>query len=229
MAINNSRESSKRYQLNSLVKLVFVPLIVALSVWMGYSYLKDRSVRRDQKIQQDKVDRLSYGKAYMRIEVLGMLAEEYALEHGDRLPPAESWEDALRPYAVKAGENFDELVVSPVVPKQPPFARRFAMNKALSNCRIRVPQDISYEERQQVILFFSSVASSPNAADNITSLPPPEDGQIAVCFLAGPESYYNLMSDKLSYQPQMEKLAPAVERSHEIEKVVGVRQHLQPQ
>ncbi len=154
-----------------------------------------------------------------RISTLTYLAHEYAHFHGERLPPADKWEEALRPYAAKHKKNMAELVLSPLEPKP----RRFAMNKALSNRRVRVPQDITSDEYSHLILFFESTRTNSNASDNITSIPSSGD-RTCISVLGGGANWFYGSGQESFPGMEASALAAAIERSHQIEQAITARQ-----
>ena len=86
----------------------------------------------------------------------------YAQEHGNRLPPANDWEQALQP-------NTGPIPLE--LPRMPGGAGvRIAMNRALAGRQL---EDIA--KPAQAILFFESTATSPSACDALTSLVPTGD------------------------------------------------------
>jgi len=84
----------------------------------------------------------------------------YAADHGEHLPPAESWCDALeRPYLGTQAFFY--------CPEQP-TAYGYAMNSDLSGARLDAVTD-----PHGTPLYFESDAGWPNAADPVLSLPDP--------------------------------------------------------
>jgi hypothetical protein len=86
----------------------------------------------------------------------------YAQEHGNRLPPAANWEQALQP-------NTGPIPLD--LPHAPGgVGNRIAMNQALAGRQLN-----TISRPAQAILFFESTTTTPNACDDLTSLVPSGD------------------------------------------------------
>lgn len=132
---------------------VLLPVTAAV-LWWGADVRAEKIQRETERVERDRST-----KALAAGKMLGVAAFMYSEEHGEKLPPAENWEEALRPY-IESGYGPVELL--------PPLggkSRRFAMNKAVAGKKL---DDISPAE---AVLFFESVAPGPSAADNLESLP----------------------------------------------------------
>lgn len=202
----------------ALIRLLLIPIAAGFVAWVGTTWLNGYKTRKAQEAATDRAGSQRHNLTYMRILSLSGLFSEYADEHGGRLPPADRWEEALRPYALKGKENIAELVIRPLRSGQ----RRFAMNKALSGLNTR---SLTGGQYARLILFFESTAPGPNAADRLASLPPAHaDTEIAIMFLSGHPEFYR-GPEVRPYGPgaPMSKLLPAIKLSHQIERASASR------
>lgn len=94
-------------------------------------------------------------------QIVGEALRIYRIVH-NRLPDADRWEQELLPY-IKVQPNDFGLPASFGVPKH-----HFAMIRSLSGL---TPDRLNPPEWERPILF-ESTATGPNAADEMTSLPP---------------------------------------------------------
>jgi hypothetical protein len=111
---------------------------------------------------------------------LALAALLYSEEHGDRLPPADHWEEALRPYLGGAPVTVPPLTGG--------HGRRYAMNRAVAGRRLK---DLDMQAFS-VILFFESTSNAPDTADEFATLIPREDpSQLVLAYVDGHvEDYY---------------------------------------
>ena len=130
--------------------------------------------------QYAEQQRREHREAAMQVaRALSLAAQIYAEEHQDRFPPADHWEEALRPYLGAAPLTLPQT--------QGAHGRRYALNRAVAGRkRSEIPG------LPQVILFYESVAPAPNAADDLTSLIPADDpGMLILAYADGHiEDYY---------------------------------------
>ncbi len=212
MTTSTSGKPSDTHRLAAVFKLVIIPLAVAFVAWGGHTYFKNRAAQQAE-------DSRRYALAFERLLTLHSLATDYAAAHGNTLPPTQSWEDALRPYAAKQGMDISQLVISPLRPGP----RRFAMNTALSNFDM---DNLKSSEAFNLILFFDSVAPDPNAADNMTSLSQPaDDAETALVHLSpSVEVYQGAMGKYAPGGSTGLTAAGSIEISREAEKAIAARQ-----
>jgi len=100
---------------------------------------------------------------------IGLALIMYAQEHGDRLPDADGWVDALLPQwsdVKDKGFHAEALFRDPTAPAEDPW--NYAFNRALSGVRLGDLKDPA-----ATVLVFESTAGVKNAADTGQSLPRP--------------------------------------------------------
>lgn len=107
--------------------LVILLIIGFLCIWVVHSYTTIRNRPAQTSEQWTEASKRDF-LAFERLSVLCAYASSYADEHNGYLPVYSSWEDALRPYAAKDGQDISVLAISPFLLGP----RRFAMNKTLS-------------------------------------------------------------------------------------------------
>ena len=74
-------------------------------------------------------DRQRFHATFANARVLDIAFMDFALDHANRFPRAERWEEEVKPYL--KGQSIENLMTVSVTPGQPP--KRFAMNRAMSN------------------------------------------------------------------------------------------------
>ncbi len=100
---------------------------------------------------------------------IGLALIMYAQEHGDRLPDADGWVDALLPQwsdVKDKGFHAEALFRDPTAPEEEPW--NYAFNRALSGARLGGIKDPA-----ATVMVFESMAGVKNAADMGQSLPRP--------------------------------------------------------
>jgi hypothetical protein len=129
---SGERLSGKGYAYaGTIISALVLCLVVPLWVSMFYpAYLRER-------------DEPARRTCYFHIFVLGAAAREYANDHAGRLPPADTWCDALLPYL---GSRQD--LVCPAAPK---LKCGYAYNRALSSRLVS-----SIADPEHTVLFYES-------------------------------------------------------------------------
>ncbi len=130
---------------------LFVSLPVSLILLvMAYTRNRDRQIELHQDILRQTIG------------TLDAAAIVYAKEHGNHLPPAENWEQVLRP------DTGNIPIQVPIMPGG--AGKRVAMNSALVGRSLE-----SIGKPADAILFYESTATTASPVDELTSLVPVGD------------------------------------------------------
>lgn len=147
-----------------LIRIVTVPEVGGARLEMLPSYQKtsphDFGVMREHARGMTSLSNLRQ---------IGLALTMYAQEHGDRLPDADGWVDALLPQwsdVKDKGFHAEMLFRDPTAPEEEPW--NYAFNRALSGARLGGIKDPS-----ATVMVFESMAGVKNAADTGQSLPRP--------------------------------------------------------
>jgi len=119
----------------------------------------------DSALMQDHAKGLT---SLSNLRQIGLALIQYAQAHGDRLPDADGWVDALLPQWAAFDKDFpaERLFRDPSAPAGQPW--NYAFNRALSGVRLGDIKDPA-----ATVMVFESTAGAKNAADTGQSVPHP--------------------------------------------------------
>ena len=146
-------------------RLTFLTVpVTALLLWMAVNRYVDAKVDEHLEAANEIAHGLTLGACL------------YAQDHGGHLPPAEHWEDVVRPYLGAVP------ITLPSAPGMP--GRRFAYNRAAAGLKLTDIPDTG-----SLILFYTSTANTPSPSDDFTSIIPANSSEPVLIGYAGGQTY----------------------------------------